>query len=158
MARRRHVSFVTDRDTSGLDTLLVGLDETDWSVLDSHSIINRASALQPLPEQGITSDLKSLSLWPASVLQALVTDVGVKTHEVFDHFSFDDSKWRLTGLSELAGPNDIPAHALRRLWGQPGLRGDDEDASCAFVQLRQTDTISYERPTVALNKNSKRAG
>jgi len=108
---------VTDRDSTGLDVLLVGLDGVDRAVLQPHLDADRVPTIASILERGAVSDLESqIPPWTPSAWPSLYTGVNPGKHGVFDFLAFDGYDWRLVDRS------DVFAHSLWELLDLHGRR------------------------------------
>ena len=117
MAGRTDWLFVTDRDSNGMDVLLVGLDGVNRQVLEPHLSADRMPTLESIMERGVVSELESqIPPWTPSAWPSLFTGVNPGKHGVFDFLTFDGYDWRLVDRS------DVHAHALWELLDQHEMR------------------------------------
>lgn len=107
---------VSERESDGVQTLLVGLDGVCRPVLDPLFQDDRLPTLAALFDRGTVSGLESqIPPWTPSAWPSLYTGVNPGKHGVFDFLAFDGYDWGLADRSH------VREHALWELLDRHGL-------------------------------------
>jgi len=107
---------VTGQASSGIQTLLVGLDGACREVLDPLLADGRLPALASVFEDGVVAPLESqIPPWTPSAWPSMYTGVNPGKHGVFDFLTFQGYDWRVVDRSH------VREHALWELLDRRGL-------------------------------------
>jgi len=107
---------VTGQASTGLKTLLVGLDGACREVLDPLLADGRLPALASIFEDGVVAPLESqIPPWTPSAWPSMYTGVNPGKHGVFDFLTFQGYDWRVVDRSH------VREHALWELLDRRGL-------------------------------------
>lgn len=111
-----HTLLVSERESDGVRTLLLGLDGVSRSILRPFFESDRLPNLDALFDRAIVDDLESqIPPWTPSAWPSLYTGVNPGKHGAFDFLTFDGYDWNLINRTH------VREHAIWELLDQQGL-------------------------------------
>lgn len=90
------------RDTTGLETLVIGIDAAGWPVIDQLLEADVIPTLETVFEEGVSSALESqIPPWTSSAWPSIYTGMNPGKHGVFDFITFEGYDWQVTNATHV---------------------------------------------------------